>query len=82
VKIEVRLFATLAAYLPDEGDGRSATLELTLASTVTDVVRSLQIPDDMPFIAMINGRDAALDQPLADGDVLSLFPPLAGGRCS
>jgi molybdopterin converting factor small subunit len=80
VKVEARLFATLAAYLPEEGDGRSATLELADGSTVQDVVRSLRIPDDMPFLAMLNGRDAALDQPLADGDVLSLFPPLAGGR--
>ncbi len=80
MKVEARLFATLAAYLPEEGDGRSATLELADGSTVQDVVRSLRIPDDMPFLAMLNGRDAALDQPLADGDVLSLFPPLAGGR--
>ena len=82
MKIEVRLFATLATYLPDESDGRSASLEFAQGNTVAAVVRSLQIPDDMPFIAMINGRDSALDQPLADGDVLSLFPPLAGGRCS
>ena len=80
MKIEVRLFATLAAYLPDEGDGRSATLEVADPSTVADVIRSLRIPDDAPFLTMLNGRDATLDQPLADGDVLSLFPPLAGGR--
>lgn len=80
MKIEVRLFATLAQYLPDEGDGRSVTLEVADGSTVADVVRLLQIPDDMPFISMLNGRDAARDQPLADGDALSLFPPLAGGR--
>ncbi|MEK6664835.1 MAG: MoaD/ThiS family protein [candidate division NC10 bacterium] len=80
MKIEVRLFATLAAYLPDESDGRSAALEVVNGSTVADAVRLLRIPDDMPFIAMIDGRDAALDRPLGDGDVLSLFPPLAGGR--
>ena len=79
MKIEVRLFATLAQYLPDESDGRSATLELLDGSTVGDVVRSLGIPGDVPYLTMINGRDAALDRPLADGDVLSLFPPLAGG---
>ena len=80
MKIEVRLFATLAGYLPDEGDGQSATLEFADGSRVRDVVRSLRIPEDMPFLTMVNGRDAALDQPLAEGDVLSLFPPLAGGR--
>ncbi len=79
MKIEVRLFATLAAYLPDEGDGQSATLEFADGSRVRDVVRSLRIPEDMPFLTMVNGRDTALDQPLADGDILSLFPPLAGG---
>ena len=80
MKIEVRLFATLAAYLPDESDGRRATLEVADGGTVAAIVRLLRIPDDMPFIAMIDGRDAALDRPLGDGDVLSLFPPLAGGR--
>ena len=80
MKIEVRLFATLAAYLPDESDGRSVTLEVAHGGTVGDLVQLLGIPDDMPFIAMIDGRDAALDRPLGDGDVLSLFPPLAGGR--
>lgn len=80
MKIEVRLFATLATYLPDESDGRSATLEIPDGGMVGDVVRSLGIPEDTPFITMINGRDAAPDQPLADGNVLSLFPPLAGGR--
>lgn len=80
MKIEVRLFATLTAYLPDQSDGRSATLEVAEGSTVTDIIRSLGIPGDMPFVTMINGRDAAPGQFLADGDVLSLFPPLAGGR--
>ncbi len=80
MKIEVRLFATLAGYLPDEGDGQSATLELADDSRVRDVVSSLRIPPDMPFLTMVNGRDALLEQRLTDGDVLSLFPPLAGGR--
>ena len=80
MKIEVRLFATLATYLPDESDGRSAALEVADGSTVADMVRLLGIPDDMPFIVMVDGRDAAFDRPLGDGDVLSLFPPLAGGQ--
>ena len=79
MKIEVRLFATLVAYLPDESDGRSVALEVADGSTVTDVVRLLGIPADMPFIAMVDGRDSALERPLGDGNVLSLFPPLAGG---
>jgi molybdopterin converting factor small subunit len=80
VKIEVRLFATLAAYLPEDGDGRSATLEVPPGSTAAEVIRTLGIPEGTPFLVMVNGREAAPEHPLADGDVLSLFPPLAGGR--
>lgn len=79
MKVEVRLFATLAAYLPEESDGRTAALEVVLGSTVADVVRAFHIPEEVPFLTMVNGRDATPEQPLGDGDVLSLFPPLAGG---
>ena len=80
MKIEVRLFATLAAYLPHREGGPSVWLEPGEGSSVKDVVGALPIPDGTPFVTLLNGRDAAPEQPLADGDVLSLFPPLAGGR--
>lgn len=80
MKIEVRLFATLAAYLPEGSDGRSVTLDLPDGSTVGEIVRALGIPEEMPLVAMADGRDAELGQPLADGVMLSFFPPLAGGR--
>ncbi len=78
IKIEVRLFATLAAYLPG-GEGNAANMELPDGVTVRDLVQMLAIPDDSPRITLVNGRDAELDRPLLSGDVVSLFPPLAGG---
>lgn len=80
MKIEVRLFATLAAHLPEGSEGGSATLEVSDGSTVRQLISSLGIPEVMPAIVLVNGRDAAPEQLLADGDVLTMFPPLAGGR--
>lgn len=80
MKIQARLFATFVAYLPLEGDGQNVTLEVPDGSTVHEVVRRLGIPDEMPWIALVNGQDADPGLSLADGDSLSLFPPLAGGR--
>lgn len=80
MKVAVRLFATLQAYLPGEAGGDSATLDLPEGSTVADAMRSLGIPADLEGLTVVNGRDAPPDQVLTDGDVLSVFPPLAGGR--
>jgi len=37
------------------------------------------IPLDMPMIRLVNGEFAELSQRLKDGDVVALFPPIAGG---
>lgn len=79
MKVEVQLFATLAAYLPAGATGDSAVLDVPTDSTVGDLKRSLGIPVDLECLTVVNGRDAPAEQPLRDGDVLSLFPPLAGG---
>ena len=78
--MEVCLFATLGRYLPPGTPGDRVTLEFPPHSTVGQVVTSLGIPPDLETLRVVNGRDAELDQILHDGDVLSIFPPLAGGR--
>ena len=79
MKVEVRLFATLARYLPRSATGDSATFDLPDGASVADIVSSLAVPPDLECLTVVNGRDAARDHRLADGDVLSIFPPLAGG---
>lgn len=80
MKIEVKLFATLSGYLPETSDGRSATLEVADQTTVRQLVNSLGVPDEVPAMMVVNGCDAAPEQILHDGDVLVMFPPLAGGH--
>lgn len=76
--VDVHLFATLAQFLPRGNDG-STTVEVPDQATVDDVARALGIPDGLSRIALINGREAAPEDALSPGDVLTLFPPLAGG---
>ena len=54
-------------------------LDVPDGGTVADVARRLGIPADLARVVLVNGRDAAPEQPLAPGDVVSIFPPLAGG---
>jgi molybdopterin converting factor small subunit len=79
VRVEVHLTATLRGYLPAGTVGDSVVLDVPPGTTVAQVVDSLRIPSEVERLTVVNGRDAASDQPLSEGDVLSLFPPLAGG---
>ncbi len=79
MQIEVKLFATLRDYLP-EGSGRfSYKMEIDHHTRVQDVLAKLKIPEEMPKIILVNGIHGKKDQTLKDGDVLSVFPPVAGG---
>jgi molybdopterin synthase sulfur carrier subunit len=81
VRIEVRLFATLARYLPKDAEAGSTHLDVAEDSSVGDVADALGIPADLSRIVLVNDRDADESQRLGEGDVVTLFPPLAGGAC-
>lgn len=77
--ITVKLFATLRSYLPRGSDDYSVQLTVEEGSVVEDIMRKLSIPEDMPTIVLLNGKHSEKDGALKEGDVLSIFPPLAGG---
>ncbi len=74
MKVEARLFATLR-----EGRGKVLGIELPEGATVADLAARLTIGRKDIAILLVGGRDAALDKPLSDGDVVSIFPPVGGG---
>lgn len=79
MKVAVHLTATLRAYLPAGTVGDNVVLDFAEGATVDQVVHSLRIPRELERLIVVNGRDAVPDQTLSEGDVLSVFPPLAGG---
>jgi molybdopterin converting factor small subunit len=81
VRIEVRLFATLARYFPKGTEAGSAYFDVAEGSSVGDAADALGIPADLSRIVLVNDQDADDNQRLVEGDVVTLFPPLAGGAC-
>lgn len=78
MKVEVRLYATFREHLPP-GHKESCVLELAEGARVVEVMQTLRIPQDLPNLILLNGRQSAPESALHHGDVLSIFPPLAGG---
>lgn len=79
MRVEVRLFATLERYLPADADGDRVMLDLPEHGTVADAMARLRVPTDLPVLAVVNGLEADRDTRLRTGDVVAMFPPLAGG---
>ncbi|MFN2244144.1 MAG: MoaD/ThiS family protein [Anaerolineae bacterium] len=79
ITVQAKLFATLRQYKPGIGIGEPFSVDLPDGSTVRDLVRQLQLPEDQVKLMFINARSAELDHPLADGDEVGIFPPVGGG---
>jgi molybdopterin converting factor small subunit len=79
MKVEVKLFASFRDYLPEGSDRFCCKLTLNDSERVSDVLRKLGVPRDQPKIILINGVHGKEDDRLKDRDVLSVFPPVAGG---
>lgn len=78
IAVTVRLYAGLGREA-----GAAAAPErrccLPAAAAVGDLLARLEIAPDDVGVVVINGRVASKTAPLADGDEVGLFPPLAGG---
>jgi len=79
MRVEVKLFANFREYLPPGSQKYSCWLELEEGTTVAEAVKRLKIPDSIPMITLVNGIHRTLTDALRAGDVLSVFPPVAGG---
>lgn len=82
MRVEVRLFATLAPYLPQDASDGSALLDIAEDSTVADMAGALGIPVELSRIILVNDEEADEGRRLRPGDIVTLFPPLAGGASS
>ena len=84
MKITFKLFATLADYLPAQGrDGNIVEIEVPRDATVSEIVEPFGLPPQLVHLVLVNGKYVEpahrATQTLRDGDVLAIWPPIAGG---
>ncbi|MCG8642228.1 MAG: MoaD/ThiS family protein [Desulfobacterales bacterium] len=75
VQIELKLFVTLAGYLPENAGNH----EVKEGQTIDDLIQSLGIPQGLVKLIFVNGKKQDRNYVLQDGDRLGLFPPVGGG---
>jgi sulfur-carrier protein len=78
--ITVKLFATFRDFSPQEAVNATFEAEVGAPETVRGLLNVLSLPEDLPRIVLVNGRQATEDSSLSAGDTVSIFPPLIGGH--
>ena len=84
MQITFKLYASLGEYLPaDKRNGNHMTLEVAPEATIADVIGPFNLPMKMVHLVLINGAFVPpaerATRTLAEGDVLAIWPPIAGG---
>ena len=74
MKIGVKLFASLRAGRFDE-----ASIELGEGATIAEAMAAAGLREGEATVIFRNARHAEPGEALAEGDSLSLFPPVGGG---
>jgi sulfur carrier protein ThiS len=84
MRITFKLFATLTDYLPPEAR-RSNQIELDVApeASISQIIEPFGLPPKLVHLVLVNGKyippELRASQTLQEGDVLAIWPPIAGG---
>jgi len=88
VKITFKLYAMLSDYLPqqldgEKRDGNALVLNLEEGATIVDLVERFNLPEKWVHLVLVDGAYVQPEdrptRPLVDGEVLAIWPPVAGG---
>jgi sulfur carrier protein ThiS len=84
MRITLKLFASLVSHLPPEARRHHRIiLDVEPGTTVADLISSHAIPEALCAIVLVDGvwvaRSDRATRALSDGEVLAVWPPVAGG---
>ena len=74
MEVDVHLFSTL-----QKKRFRNSHVQLQEGACITDLLSLLSISSDDVGILIVNNQDATFDQPLNEGDAVTIIPPIGGG---
>ena len=84
MKVTFKLYASLTDYLPAEArSGNIVELDVAEGTPIAKLIEPFGLPHKLVHLVLVNGVYVApadrLTRVLNDGDVLAIWPPIAGG---
>src|SRR5271166_4439584 len=84
IRVTLKLYASLTPYLPEAfRKGHAMPMVVDAEATIASIVAPLGMPPALVKLVVLNGvfvppSERAVKK-FADGDVLAIWPPVAGG---
>lgn len=85
MNITFKLFASLTDYLPPERETGSNVVRIDVpdGASIAEIVAPFNLPQKLVHLVLVNGvfvpPAERATRTLKDGDVLAIWPPIAGG---
>ena len=84
IQITFKLYASLTQYLPPEAQrSNQMAMAVSPTATIAEIVEPFGMPPKLVHLVLVNGvfipPEQRASKPLVDGDVLAIWPPIAGG---
>lgn len=83
MQINIEFYASLMQYLPPGKSRHRRAIRVDDGLRVGNLIEQFHIPEKMAHIVLVNGHFVDVDKrgerELAEGDVISVWPPVAGG---
>lgn len=84
MNITLKLYATLSDLLPAGASDNAATVSVNEDASLNQIIDRFRVPRKLAHLVLINGvfvceTDRDQSGVLKDGDVLAIWPPVAGG---
>ena len=84
MNITFKLCATLTDYLPAEARrSNQVTLNVAADASISQIIEPYGMPPKLVHLVLVNGKyinpEDRGTNTLVDGDVLAIWPPVAGG---
>jgi sulfur carrier protein ThiS len=84
IRVTLKLYATLTGYLPESARRDNLVrLDVDESATIASLIEPLGIPPRLVHLVLVNGvyvpPAERTGRAFHDGDVLAIWPPIAGG---
>ena len=79
MKVQVKLFGEFRRHVPVDGSSPAFWFEIREGASIRALLEALGIPPEAPKTLVHNHRAGGMDAILLDGDIVAVFPPVAGG---
>jgi|APSaa5957512622_1039677.scaffolds.fasta_scaffold293512_1 sulfur-carrier protein len=79
MKVKLKLLATYRHFLPPEAAEGQIVLSIPEGLSAVELVLRYGVPVGDASVILVNGQTPQSDDLLQDGDVVFVFPAIAGG---